>query len=96
MRAFVGIPLLFALIVGVIAAVALALGSLLAHVFAVNTFEAAVVVLVVGATMIYAVGRGGPLTDDAGLTESGGDMVEPVVVFDPFPLPPRRTRRRKQ
>ncbi len=96
MRAFVAIPLLFALIIGVITAAALAVGSLLAHMFAVTTFEATVVVLAVAATVVYAIHRGAPLAGDAELTDGVGDVAEPVVIFDPFPLPPRHARRRKR
>jgi hypothetical protein len=54
---FVVLPVLF---VALVAAVVLAVGTGLAHLFGVSTFEASVVVLVVGAGVYFWTGLGLP------------------------------------
>lgn len=88
--AFVLFLLMVAAGAGVAAVVALALGSLLSHIFAVTTFEATVVVL--AAAGLWAL-QNAPASGD-GASETDGEP--PVIVFDSFPMPPRPQRRRKR
>jgi hypothetical protein len=79
--------------VAVAATVILALGSLLSHVFAVTTFEAAIVVAVVAVAAVLWITRGTPVADEG---ELGETEEEPAIVFHAMPVPPRRSQRRRK
>lgn len=83
-------PIVVVILIGVAAAGVLALGSLLAHLFAVSTFEASAVVLAFALFALWRFTSGVPYPD-------GSDVVdapeEPYVVFSAPPLMPRRQRR---
>jgi hypothetical protein len=87
---------LMLLLVGIVVAatIVLALGSLLAHVFAVTTFEAAVVVAVVALAAVVWISRGTPVVDEGELEEA---EEEPAILFHAMPVPPpRRSQRRRK
>ena len=79
--------------IAVAATVVLALGSLLSHVFAVTTFEAAIVVAVVAVAAVLWITRGTPVADEG---EVGEAEEEPAIVFHAMPVPPRRSQRRRK
>jgi hypothetical protein len=79
--------------IAVAATVVLALGSLLSHVFAVTTFEAALVVAVVAVAAVLWLTRWTPVADEG---ELGEDEEEPAIVFHAVPVPPRRSPRRRK
>ena len=79
--------------IAVAATVVLALGSLLSHVFAVTTFEAAIVVAVVAVAAVLWITRGTPVADEG---EVGEAEEEPALVFHAMPVPPRRSQRRRK
>ena len=79
--------------IAVAATVVLALGSLLSHVFAVTTFEAAIVVAVVAVAAVLWITRGTPVADEG---EVGEAEEEPALVFHAMPMPPRRSQRRRK
>ena len=83
------------LLVGIVVAatVVLALGSLLSHVFAVTTFEAALVVAVVTLAAVLWITRGTPVADEGELEEA---EEEPAVWFHAMPMPPPRSQRRRK
>jgi len=90
-----GVVLLVAVGIAGVATVVLALGTLLAHLFAVTTFEASVVVLLVAAAGVL-LGRAVLSFPDDGLLVEAEDDALPVVLRT-VPLPRRRPpRRRKQ
>jgi hypothetical protein len=80
--------------IAVAAIVVLALGSLLSHVFAVTTFEAALVVAVVALAAVLWITRGTPVADEGELEEA---EEEPAILFHAMPVPPpRRSQRRRK
>jgi hypothetical protein len=80
--------------IAVAAIVVLVLGSLLAHVFAVTTFEAALVIAVVAVAVILWITRGTPVADEG---ELGDAEEEPAILFHAMPVPPpRRSQRRRK
>jgi hypothetical protein len=85
--------LLLAVGVAVAATVVLALGSLLSHVFAVTTFEAAIVVALVALAAVLWITRGTSVADEGELAEA---EEEPAILFHAMPVPPRRSQRRRK
>jgi hypothetical protein len=79
--------------IAVAATVVLALGTLLSHVFAVTTFEAAVVVLVVAVAAVLWINWVTPVADEG---ELGAAEEEPAILFHAIPMPPRRSQRRRK
>ena len=79
--------------IAAVATVVLALGTLLAHVFAVSTFEAAIVVLVVAVAAVLWIRWETPVADEG---ELGAAEEEPAILFHAIPMPPRRSARRRK
>jgi hypothetical protein len=79
--------------IAVVATVVLALGTLLAHVFAVTTFEAAIVVLVVAVAAVLWINWVTPVADEGALEVA---EEEPAILFHAIPMPPRRSPRRRK
>lgn len=89
------IVLLVVVGIAVVAAAILALGTLLAHLFAVTTFEASVVVLVVAAAWVLLL-RTSPLDAAAGEPGDMEDEEEPAIIFQAVPVPTRRAPRKRK
>ena len=83
--------------IAVAATVVLALGSLLSHVFAVTTFEAALVVAVVAVATVLWITRWTSVADEGEPEELADAEDEPAVWFHAMPVPPpRRSQRRRK
>jgi hypothetical protein len=88
--------------IGVVAAGVLALGSLLSHWFAVNTFEASLVVMAAGWVVVQVVRVLTMLPEVPVAPDSEGEILdqEPTLVFNTWSpltaMPTRRNRRRRK
>lgn len=72
--------------------VVLALGSLLAHLFAVTVFEAALALLAVILIVSLWLQTNAP----ASLEQADDEETEPTIIFSSLPYPPRRAPRRRK
>lgn len=90
MGALVLILLFLAAAIAVASTAVLALGSLLAHIFAVTTFDGALVVLASAALATLWLGMGSAAVGEEAHAEV---VAEPAVIFQALPLPTRRSRR---
>jgi hypothetical protein len=89
----VGLLLLLTAGLGVAAAVVLALGSLLARLFAVTPFEASVVVLGVAVAGGIWLGIAAPGGEDAARDPEDEDR---AIILEALPIPTRRGPRRRK
>jgi hypothetical protein len=95
---WVALAILLIVVIGiaVVATAVLTLGTLLAHIFPVSTFEASVVVMVVAAAWVLLLRTEQPIESEDAVLVGEAEDDEPPIVFRAVPVPARRRPRRRK